>query len=816
MTKKYLWDEIPWLTMLPHEGRPRVVACSQFGWLMAASLHPSDMSTLHPEQRLRNAARFAVALQTLGGGCWIWIEERRVRLPGIAIPNPANRAARLFGIDRSAVHGDGAQYGSRHFLSVRHNPPSGLAVRLRNALLLPEPGETRGDYGPLFDDYVRSVDRMAGLLRFMNAEVLEGDALASFLRSTISVNDGPITVDPYEFLAPQLVDSPLYGGRPLWLGHAHNRLNVRAVQINTYPRRLEAGALDFGNDTFDGLSELGYRIRRVKRIRTQSKAESVRELEWLVRKAALTQESMLLNVLRQFQKDASSPLNNKAATVTLEETDAMLLELQRGGVLRCQTTDTVLIYHKDRGEAKKQAQRIEEFLLDHGFGVEINDMTTHDCLLGAIPGKIDVDFVRPGVNLLAAAVSAPLTRAWSGDLDVTTSPILLHGRTGATSRFALSLHIDGANRHGFICGGTGGGKSSLLNALGLGHLTAVPGGRVMRVESGRSGYVVSRLVGGVTFNIGEQGCGVQPYRQIDKPTDRAWAHSWTMARIRAQIGAAADAPDISQAVDTALRIMARMPPEDRTLTTFVLNVPSEEAARAMRLYSHDGPLGYIFDAVDNRSYEADWINFELSAITDDDEAMAAPALIAYLWRHIMRLSSARRPLMLQLDEASAYVAGGFVKGLGWGLRTYRKLRTQVVFATQSVLDLSKSDISHIILNSCPTQVYVQDSAVLTAEGLRVLGELRLCQHDAEVIAGMNQAGDYFVHRPGAGKAVVSFDLGSPISSALVLMTDDQHYQLARRVERRGGDFLVEWMVEQGIAVDRILGEKSEPLLRAAE
>ena len=81
---------------------------------------------------------------------------------------------------------------------------------------------------------------------------------------------------------------------------------------------------------------------------------------------------------------------------------------------------------------------------------------------------------------------------------------------------------------------------------------------------------------------------------------------------------------------------------------------------------------------------------------------------------------------------------------------------------------------------------------------------------------MNQAGDYFVHRPGAGKAVVSFDLGSPISSAMVLMTDDQHYQLARRVERRGGDFLIEWMVEQGIAIDQILGEKPELLMRAAE
>jgi type IV secretion system protein TrbE len=811
MTKRYLWDEVPWLTMLPHEGRPRVVACSQFGWLMSMALSPADMSTAHPEQRLRNAARFAVALQT-----WIWIEERRVPLPGVATPTPDNRAARLFGVDRTAVHGEGAHYGSRHYVSVRHNPPSGLAVRLRNALLLPEPGETRGDYGPLFDDYVRSVDRMAGLLRFMGASVLEGDDLATYLRSTISVNDLPISVDPYEFLAPQLIDSPLHGGRPLWLGHEHNRLNVRAVQINTYPRRLEAGALDFGNDTFDGLSELGYRIRRVKRIRTQSKPESVRELEWLTRKAAMTQESMLLNVLRQFQKDASSPLNNKAASVTLEETDAMLLELQRGGVLRCQTTDNVLVYHENAQEAKAQAQKVEEFLLDHGFGVEINDMTTHDCVLGAIPGKTDVDFVRPGVNLLAAAVSAPLTRAWSGDLNATRSPILLHGRTSATSRFALSLHIDGANRHGFVCGGTGGGKSSLLNAMGLGHITAANGGRVMRVESGRSGYVVATLVGGVTFNIGEQGCGVQPYRQIDKPTDRAWAHSWTLARIRSQLGAAADGSDISQAVDSALRIMAQMSPDDRTMTTFCLNVPSEEAARAMRLYTHDGPLGYIFDAVDDRSYDADWINFELSAITDDDEAMAAPALISYLWRHIMRLSSARRPLMLQLDEASAYVSGGFVKGLGWGLRTYRKLKTQVVFATQSVLDLSKSDISHIILNSCPTQIYVQDSAVTTAEGLRVLNELRLSQHDADVIAGMDQAGSYFVHRPGVGKAVVSFDLGSPISSAMVLMTDDQHYQLARRVERRGGDFLTEWMAEHFIPVGQILGEEPEPLLRAAE
>lgn len=814
--KRYLRDEVPWLTMVPHAGRPRVVACSQFGWLMAMALAPPDLSTASDEQRLRHAARFAVALQTMGGGKWIWVEERRGPLPGIEVQTTENRAARLYGIDRAAVHGDGTHSGSRHYVSVRHNPPAGLAVRLRNALLLPEPGETRGDYGPMFDDYVRSVDRMAALLRFVGAEVLEGDDLATYLRSTISVNDRPISIDPYEFLAPQLIDSPLTGGRPLWLGHEHNRLNVRSVQINTYPRSIEAGALDFGNDTFDGLSELGYRIRRVKRIRTQSKAESVRELEWLVRKAALTQESMLLQVMRQFQKDASSPLNNKAATVTLEETDAMLLELQRDGVLRCQTTDIVLVYHEDRGEAKTQAGKIEEFLLDHGFGVEINDLTTHDCVLGAIPGKTDVDFVRPGVNLLAAAVTAPLTKAWAGDLGSTKSPILLHGRTSSTSRFALSLHIDGATRHGFLCGGTGGGKTSGLNALGFGHITAVPGGRVMRVESGRSGYVAAKLVGGVTFNIGEQGCGVQPYRQIDKPTDRAWAHSWTLARIRQQIGAAADNSDISQAVDAALRIMARTPPDDRTMTTFYLNVPSEDAAKAMRIYTHDGPLGYIFDAVDNRSYEADWINFELSAITDDDEAVAAPALISYLWRHIMRLSSSRRPLMLQLDEASAYVAGGFVKGLGWGLRTYRKLKTQVVFATQSVLDLSRSDISHIILNSCPTQIYVQDTAVTTTEGLQVLGELKLSQHDAEVIAGMAQAGEYFVHRPGVGKAVVTLDLSSPIASAMVLQTDDHHYQHARQVERRGGDFLTSWMAEHGVDVGPLLGDEHSTILRAAE
>jgi type IV secretion system protein TrbE len=145
MGKRYLWDEVPWLTMLPHQGRPRVVACSQFGWLMSMALHPADMSTAPPEQRLRNAARFAVALQTLGGGRWIWVEERRVPLLGIATPTPDNRAAHLFGVDRAAVHGEGAHYGSRHYVSVRHNPPSGLAVRLRNAMLLPEPGETRGE-----------------------------------------------------------------------------------------------------------------------------------------------------------------------------------------------------------------------------------------------------------------------------------------------------------------------------------------------------------------------------------------------------------------------------------------------------------------------------------------------------------------------------------------------------------------------------------------------------------------------------------------------------------------------------------------------
>lgn len=803
--KRYIWDEIPWLAPMFHNGRPRAVACSQFGWLMSMKLRPRNLQTASEAIRLGNAARFAAALQSMGGNRWIWIEERRGPLPGVIIPEASNRAARLFSADRAKTFGSGCNYGSQHFLSVRFNPPSGWAAKLRAALLVPEPGETSGEYGPLFDDYVRSVDRLAALLRFLNAEMLEGNELATYLRSTISVNDQPIEIDPYEFLTPQLVDSPLYGGRPLWLGHDHKRLCVRAVQINTYPRKLAAGVLDFGNDTFAGLSELGFRLRRVKRIRTQTKYESVRELEWLTRKAAMTRDGIMLNFYRQFREDAQSPLHNKAATVTLQEVDAMLEDMERDGVMRCQATDNVLIYHEDAREAKRQAEQVEEFLLDNGFGCEINDFSAHDCVLGAIPGKTDVDFVRPAINLMGVAVSAPLTSAWKGDIG-TKSPILLYGRTCGTDLFGLSFHIDGANRHGFLCGGTGGGKSTALNALAFGHLTAVKNGRVVRIESGNSGYVCAKLVGGVTFNIGEAGCGVQPLRHIHKPSERLWAHSWIMARLQKHLGTAADVPEVSQAVDTALKILSRMPEDDRTMTSFCLNVPNAVVAQGMRIYTNDGALGHIFDAVDTRSYDAPWINFELSAITGDDEAQAAPALISYLWRFIQRISSSKRPISLQLDEASAYVGGAFEKGLGWGLRTYRKLKTQVIFATQSVLDLSKSNIAHIILNSCPTQIFVQDSAVTSPAGMRVLDELKLTPHDAEIIASMTQAQDYFIHRYGIGKAIVTFDLNTPIARATVCATDDEHYQAARLLEKSSDNFMDDWLGMAGIDAEISLDE----------
>lgn len=812
MTKKYIWDEVPWQTMLPVQGRPRAVACSQHGWLMTSALNPADMSTATPEQRLRNAARFCVALQTLGGDRWIWVEERRTRLPGVKISAPKGRAEQLYVKDRMAVHSDEVHSASRHFVSVRHNPPSGWGARIKNALLLPEPGESRGDFGAEFDGFVRDFDRMTALMSFLGAQSLEGDELASYLRSTVSVNDRPISVDPYEFLAPQLCDSPLYGGKQLWLGHEGRRLNIRSVQINTYPYRLQAGALDFGDDTFAGLTELGYRIRRVKRIRTQSKVESVRELQFLIKKAAMTEESMALNLYRSFKPEANSALVNRKASITLQEADEMLTNLHRGGVLRCQTTDNIFVYHEDAMEAKRQAHKIEEFLIGHGFGCEVNDTSNHDCVLGAIPGKTDVDFVRPGVNLMAAAVSSPLSHAWEGDLHSKASPILAYGTTSETSRFALSMHINGAVRHGFLCGGTGGGKTSGLNALGIGHLIAVPNGRVIRVESGRSGYTLAKLVGGVTFNLGESGCAVQPYRTINKPIDRAWAVSWTTARIQAQIGERAKDPAITQAIENTLRLMADMPADDRTMTTFCLMVPNGDAARAMRTYSKEGTLGYIFDGVDNRSYDANWINFELSSITEDDEAAAAPALIAYLWQLIKRLSSSRRPMMLQLDEASAYVEGGFVRGLEKGLRTYRKLKTQVIFATQSIMDLERSEISHIILNSCPTQIYVQDSAVMTRKGISVLEALGLSEDDAAVIANMGQAGQYFIHRPGAGKAVVTFDLATPIAARTVLMTDDDHYQHCRKIEveaeKAGVDFLDAWMEDAGIDVAAMLGEET--------
>lgn len=72
---------------------------------------------------------------------------------------------------------------------------------------------------------------------------------------------------------------------------------------------------------------------------------------------------------------------------------------------------------------------------------------------------------------------------------------------------------------------------------------------------------------------------------LNEANDRSLAHSWTMVRIRKQIGSPADEPEIAQGVERALCIMANMPPDCRTMTTFSMLIPNEEAAQAMRLYS---------------------------------------------------------------------------------------------------------------------------------------------------------------------------------------------------------------------------------------
>lgn len=272
--------------------------------------------------------------------------------------------------------------------------------------------------------------------------------------------------------------------------------------------------------------------------------------------------------------------------------------------------------------------------------------------------------------------------------------------------YFFSFHVRDVG-HTMIIGPTGAGKTVLLNFLCA--QSQKFNGRLFFFDKDRGAEIFVRAIRGrYMIPTASRPSGFNPLQLEDTSQNRAFLVEFLTALVSDEDGKKLPAHEIDR-INEAVRGNYKLPREQRRLRNIApflgLGGPGTLSGR-LEMWHSKGSHARLFDN------EEDVIDFtsartfgiEMGHLLGDKDSLA-PVLL-YLF-HRIQSSLDGSPTMIVLDEAWALIGNPvFAPKIKDWLKVLRKLNTFVVFATQSVEDASKSEISDTLVQQTATQIFL--------------------------------------------------------------------------------------------------------------
>ncbi|WP_299017851.1 sensor histidine kinase N-terminal domain-containing protein [uncultured Caulobacter sp.] len=502
-------------------------------------------------------------------------------------------------------------------------------------------------------------------------------------------------------------------------------------------------------------------------------------------------------LLREALTQEPSALIDNDAANKAGEADLALQDLGGDAVAYAYVTASLVVWDEDPARADAKLALAEKVSQGRDLTVIRETVNAVEAWLGTIPGHVYANVRQPPLSTLNLAHLAPMSAVWAGPernqhLD---GPPLLIARTAGSTPFRLSLHVDDVG-HTLVVGPTGAGKSVLLALLAL-SFRRYPQAQIFAFDFGASSRAAVLGMGGDFHDLsGERGAAptLQPLALIDAPEERAWAADW-LAAILGHEGVAVTAA-VREHLWAALGSLAGAPVAERTLTGLVALLASPPLKVALAPFVLGGPHGRLLDGAGEKLGEADVQVFETEGLA---RGAAAPAVLAYLFHRIGRRLDGR-PTLILIDEGwLALDDAAFGAQLRAWLKTLRKKNASVVFATQSLADVTQSAIAASIIESCPTRIFLPNPRALEPQGAAAYARFGLNARQIEILARATPARDYYLQSRVGDRL---FDLGlGPVALAFCAASSKSDQQaISQILAARGRDgFAAAWVRARGLA-----------------
>ena len=755
-----LADHLPWAAMIA----PGVVLNKDGSFTCGFRFRGPDLDSSTEEELMAVRARLNNALRRLGTGWCLHVEARR--RPAAAYPESDFDLDVAWLIDaerRNRFDEADPAFETDYRLALTWLPPVDNSRRMER-WLFDGLAARSGDWRLALEQFRREAAATFDLLTdaFDEIERLDDAALLSWLHDGVSDRTLTLTpTDPPMFLDAWLADTPLTGGVAPRLGD----LWLKVVSVRSLPSMTRPGLLD-------ALGALPFAYRWTARWIALDKSAAELEIVKL-RKRWFAKRKGVGVLLREAITKEETPLLDTDSVSKTEECDGALAALGSDACAYGYLTVTVTVLDDTEAGAANKARAVEAALNAQGLVARIEDLNAVEAWLGSQPGEPYADVRRPLVSTLNLADLLPVSAVWAGPLDDTAlaGPPLATARTTGSTPFRLVLHV-GDVGHAMIVGPTGAGKSALLAFLAL-QWFRYPNARVVFFDKGRSARAATLAAGGCWRALEPGGAvSLQPLAAIDDPAERAWAAEWLGEAIR--FAGLEPGPDLREEIWSALNALAEAPRDQRTLTVFCALVQHRAIVAALEPLTLKGPHGSLLDGADSGLRVSPFDTFELETLMATP-SVTAPVLSALF--HQLEAGFDGRPTLLVLDEAWLFLGqGAFAAKIREWLKTLRKKRVAVVFATQSLDDVAASSIAATLIESCPTQVFLPNPRALEPASAALYRAFGLTRRQLELIAFAPPKRAYYWRQPKGrrlfdlrltGVALALCGAGSPEDQRLI-------------------------------------------------
>jgi type IV secretion system protein VirB4 len=792
-----LADRLPWAAMVA----PGVVLNKDGSFQRTFAFRGPDLESATESELISACARFNNVLRRFGSGWALFFEAARTLAPGYPeseFPDPASwlvdreRRAAFEEIDIPAGR-KRERFESAYHLTLLYLPPPDQVSQAERALLELPDGEGdqrargrswRDELAAFVAETDRALDLMEGFMPELRA--LDDAETLTYLHGTVSPKRHPIAVPHTPMhLDAVLVDTPMAGGLEPRLGEMH----LRTLSILGFPGSTRPGLLD-------DLNHLGIEYRWVARWIALDKTEASKELtrirrQWFAKRKSITA------LLREVLYNEPVPLLDSDAANKAADADEALQALGSDQVAFGHLTITVTVWHETRAGAAEKERAVERAINGRGFATIRENINAVEAWLSSLPGHAYANVRQPLVHTLNLTHLIPLSAVWAGParnahLD---GPPLLVAETSGSTPFRLSTHV-GDVGHMLIVGPTGAGKSVLLALLAL-QFRRYPASQVYVFDKGGSARASILGMGGQHHRLAAEAesLAFQPLGQIDHVPERSWAVEWVLGLLAHE--RVIVTPEVKDAVWSALTSLASAPRRERTLTGLSMLLQSNALKAALAPYTLEGPFGHLLDAAEDRLSFGDVECFE-TEILMRDAAGAVPPVLTYLFHRLDALFDGS-PTLLILDEAWVFLDDPlFSARIREWLKTLRKKNVAVVFATQSLADITNSTIAPAIIESCPQRIFLPNDRAGEPEARRAYERFGLNERQIQLVATATPKRDYYLqsHR---GNRLFQLGLG-PISLAFCGASSPADQAVIDRVLAQGGSepFAEAWLRAKGL------------------